>query len=201
MAHPCSQNVDVTNFQNYAIIFEKKHKEVKPMKIFLILLLCCGLLTGCVIIPQPQDATPADTSVQTGVTEPTQQTNTPTVPSEEIVTFTVYTPDENLIGFIATEVTASRESALDALIAAGVLNEDITVNSVELDGKLLKLDLNSAFADLINQQGTTGERMVLGSLVNTYLSAYQAETVLITVEGQILESGHVIYDFPMGYFE
>jgi hypothetical protein len=43
--------------------------------------------------------------------------------------------------------------------------------------------------------------MVLGSLVNTYLSAYQAETVLITVEGQILESGHVIYDFPMGYFE
>jgi hypothetical protein len=198
MAHPCSQNVDVTNFQNYAIIFEKKHKEVKPMKIFLILLLCCGLLTGCVIIPQPQDATPADTAKQTDTTESTE---TQTDPTEEPVAFTVYTPDENLIGFIATEVTASRESALDALIAAGVLNEDIAVNSIELDGKLLKLDLNSAFADLINQQGTTGERMVMGSLVNTYLSAFQAETVLITVDGQILESGHVIYDFPMGFFE
>ena len=90
---------------------------------------------------------------------------------------------------------------MDALIASGVLNEDIAVNSVELDGRLLKLDLNSVFADLINQQGTTGERMVIGSLVNTYLSAYQAETVLITVDGKILESGHVIYDFPMGYFE
>ena len=168
------------------------------MRKLLSILLCCVLLTGCVIIAQPQTIIPTDTAKPTDATESTE---TQTDPTEELVTFTVYTPDENLIGFIATEVTASRESALEALIAAGVMNEGIAVNSVELDGKLLKLDLNSAFADLINQQGTTGERMVMGSLVNTYLSAYQSETVLITVEGQILESGHVIYDFPMGFFE
>jgi PBP1b-binding outer membrane lipoprotein LpoB len=168
------------------------------MKKLLSILFCCVLLSGCVINAQPQTIIPTDTVKPTDATESTE---TQTDPTEKPVTFTVYTPDENLIGFIATEVTASRESALDALIAAGVLNEGITVNSFELDGKLLKLDLNSAFADLINQQGSTGERMVMGSLVNTYLSAYQAETVLITVEGQILESGHVIYDFPMGFFE
>lgn len=168
------------------------------MKKLLSILLCCVLLSGCVVIAQPQDTAPVDTAKQTDASESTEAQTDPT---EEPVAFTVYTPDENLIGFIATEVTASRESALDALIDAGVLNEDIAVNSVEMDGKLLKLDLNSAFADLINQQGTTGERMVIGSLVNTYLSAYQAETVLITVDGKILESGHVIYDFPMGYFE
>lgn len=168
------------------------------MRKLLSILLCCVLLTGCVIIAQPQTIIPTDTVKPTDATESTES---PPDQTEELVTFTVYTPDENLIGFIATEVTASRESALDALITAGVLNEDIAVNSIELDGKLLKLDLNSAFADLINQQGTTGERMVMGSLVNTYLSAYQAETVLITVDGQILESGHVIYDFPMGFFE
>ena len=168
------------------------------MKKLLSILLCCVLLSGCVVIAQPQYTAPADTAKQTDTTESTEAQTDPT---EELVAFTVYTPDENLIGFIATEVTASRESALDALIDAGVLNKDITVNSVEMDGKLLKLDLNSAFADLINQQGTTGERMVIGSLVNTCLSAYQAETVLITVDGKILESGHVIYDFPMGYFE
>ena len=168
------------------------------MKKLLSILLCCVLLSGCVVIEQPPDTAPADTAKQTDASESTEAQTDPT---EELVAFTVYTPDENLIGFIANEVTASRESALEALIAAGVLNEGITVNSFELDGKLLKLDLNSAFADLINQQGTTGERMVMGSLVNTYLSAFQAETVLITVEGQILESGHVIYDFPMGLFE
>ena len=168
------------------------------MKKILSILLYCVLLSGCVINAQPQDTAPTDTVKQTDATESTEAQTDPT---EELVVFTVYTPDENLIGFIATEVTASKESALDALIASGVLNEDIAVNSVELDGRLLKLDLNSVFADLINQQGTTGERMVMGSLVNTYLSAYQAETVLITVDGQILESGHVIYDFPMGFFE
>ena len=172
------------------------------MKKLLSILLCCVLLTGCVVIAQPQDTPPTDTAKQTDTIESTEaQTDVPTDPTEELVTFTVYTPDENLIGFIATEVIASRESALDALIAAGVLNENIAVNSVGLDGKLLKMDLNSAFADLIKQQGTSGERMVMGSLVNTYLSAYQAETVLITVDGQILESGHVIYDFPIGFFE
>ena len=168
------------------------------MKKLLSILLSCVLLSGCAINSQPQTIIPTDTAKPTDATESTE---TQTDPTEELVTFTVYTPDENLIGFIATEVTASRESALDALIDAGVMNEGIAVNTVELDGKLLKLDLNSAFADLINQQGTTGERMVMGSLVNTYLSAYQSETVLITVEGQILESGHVIYDFPMGFFE
>ena len=168
------------------------------MKKLLSILLSCVLLSGCAINLQPQTIIPTDIVKPTDATESTE---TQTDPTEELVTFTVYTPDENLIGFIATEVTASRESALDALIAAGVMNEGIAVNTVELDGKLLKLDLNSAFADLINQQGTTGERMVMGSLVNTYLSAYQSETVLITVEGQILESGHVIYDFPMGFFE
>ena len=168
------------------------------MKKLLSILLCCVLLSGCVVIAQPQDTAPADTAKQTDASESTEAQTDPT---EEPVAFTVYTPDENLIGFIATEVTANRESALDELIDAGVLNEDIAVNSVEMDGNLLKLDLNSAFADLINQLGTTGERMVIGSLVNTYLSAYQAETVLITVDGKILESGHVIYDFPMGYFE
>ena len=39
--------------------------------------------------------------------------------------------------------------------------------------------------------------MVVGSVVNTFLDAFQAESVYFTVDGQILESGHVIYDFAI----
>ena len=49
--------------------------------------------------------------------------------------------------------------------------------------------------------GTSGERMVIGSVVNTLIANYEVETVSITVEGDIWESGHVIYDSPMGFFE
>ena len=86
------------------------------MRKLLSILLCCVLLTGCVIIAQPQTIIPTDTAKPTDATESTE---TQTDPTEELVTFTVYTPDENLIGFIATEVTASRKSALEALIASG----------------------------------------------------------------------------------
>ena len=43
--------------------------------------------------------------------------------------------------------------------------------------------------------------MIMGSVVNTYLSAYDAESVFITVNGEILETGHMIYDFPITYME
>ena len=40
----------------------------------------------------------------------------------------------------------------------------------------------------------------LPDVVNTFLDAFQAESVYFTVDGQILESGHVIYDFAMPFF-
>ena len=70
-----------------------------------------------------------------------------------------------------------------------------------MEGSQLFLDFNAAFSDQLVTYGTAGELMMIGSVVNTFLSAYGADTVMITVDGQIMESGHVIYDFPLAYHE
>ena len=177
------------------------------MKKLLAVLLCCLLLTGCgstTVDHQPTDSTgAAGQTLQTDGAEPdtTGQTDPQVPESDDPVTFTVYTPNENLDGFVATEVTGEKLSVLEALIGAGVLNADVEVNSVALEGTALRVDMNSAFADQIYTMGTTGEHMLMGCLVNTFLSAYHAETLTLTVDGEILESGHVIYDFPMEFFQ
>ena len=39
--------------------------------------------------------------------------------------------------------------------------------------------------------------MLVGSVVNSFLSAYGAETVTLTCDGAVLETGHTIYDEPL----
>ena len=62
--------------------------------------------------------------------------------------------------------------------------------------QICAIDLNSAFRDQLNSSGSTGEHMLMGCVVNTFLSAYEAQQLYITVAGETLETGHVIYDSP-----
>ncbi len=168
------------------------------MKRFLLILMCSLMLTACAArdnqATQPVESTPAETT-------DTQPTDTlPTDTEADVRVFTVYTPNEAYDGFFTTEVQEGTLTAMEALINAGVLTEDVTVNGIAMEGTHITVDFNSAFADLINTQGTTGERMIMGCVVNTFLSANNAQTMTITVDGEILESGHVVYDFPMEYF-
>ena len=164
------------------------------MKKILCILSVCLLLAGCA-------ASTPNTEPTTEPISETQLTEPETIATESTVKFLLYTPNDNLDGFITTEIEQNQLDIIGALTEARVLVEDIVENSLVQEGTVLKLDLNSAFADLIYTQGTTGELMIMGCLVNTYLSAYDAESLILTVDGEILESGHVIYDFPMGYYE
>ena len=170
------------------------------MKRILMILMCSLMLTACAakdntVHPESDPADSLPTETQSTETE-TQSTEESTEP--EVTTFTVYTPNETLDGFFTTEFQGDKENVAEVLISAGVLTEDVKVNSITWDEATIIVDFNSAFADLINSQGTTGEGMIMGCVVNTFLSAHGAETMMITVDGEILESGHVIYDFPMG---
>lgn len=164
------------------------------MKKLIVLCLCCLMLAAC----RPASAPAEDTGTET--TEPVT-----TAAQAAPATLTVFTPDENAEQFLQTQVTVDQvnETAiLSALIDVGVLAENVTVNSAELSGEELRLDLNDAFRDQLLSLGTAGEYALMGSLINTFLTAYpDARTLSVTVDGAVLESGHAVYDSPLEFFE
>ncbi len=168
------------------------------MKNLALLLLACALLTAC---------TPGGEPAQTTAPPETMAIPTATLPADtpatDVDTILAFSPNEALDGYIQTEVRGYHLSVTEALIRVGVLHDHVRVNEISwnLEENSIHVDFNAAFRDLICTQGTTGELMIMGSVVNTFLTANDAETMTITIDGEILESGHVIYDFPMGFYE
>ena len=176
------------------------------MKKFIALLLCGLLLGGCApSVPVTEPATEPPTEMTTE--EPTETiteapTEAPTDPP--LVSVTIYHGNANADGFETAEFEVEEINMnvlVEKLIEVGVLNEDVFITSMRIDGENLILNFGPAFADQLNTMGTSGERMMMGSVVNTFLTAFDAGTVSVRVDGQILESGHVIYDEPMGFIE
>lgn len=119
-------------------------------------------------------------------------------------TIRLYYGDENAEHLLATPypiADVSEYSVLAALRMAGHFDGSVELLGFTKAGGDITLDFNEAFAQRIRSTGTAGEYILMGSLVNTYLDAFNAATVTVTVEGGVWESGHVIYDMPMGRFE
>lgn len=186
------------------------------MKKLLILLMCCLLLTACGQQKEVTGNTESNptTENQNPESQPTPPEGSDSSESEETteaptsepqpIMIQIYMPNENYDGFISVNMESDELSEtiiVNKLIEAGVLNDGTAINSLTIEDAVLTIDFNAEFGDLIMSQGSTGERMVMGCVVNTFLRAYNAESVLITVDGEILESGHVVYDFPMSFFE
>lgn len=168
------------------------------MKKWIGMILCCLLLTGC---GKATEETTAPTEMTALPTESVTMPAETTLPGYAL---TLYAPNEDATGFIycTWELSELSPPAIcDALIEAGVLREDILFNSIQVEGNQVNLDVNAAFGQHIGSYGTAGEYTIMGSVVNTLLAAYNAETVLITMDGQILESGHAVYDSPLGFYE
>ncbi|MBR6596090.1 MAG: GerMN domain-containing protein [Oscillospiraceae bacterium] len=173
------------------------------MRKIISLLLCCMLFYGCTATPAETTA-PPETTTSPEITSTLETAEPTTAPTEVSLPMNIYLPDENAENFntIPTTIDAlDADLILEMLIENSMLHEDIALNSVELVDSQLNLDFNQAFLDQLLTYGTAGERMMIGCVVNTYLSIYEAENVYITVNGKIIESGHVVYDFPMEFFD
>ena len=175
------------------------------MKRLIVFSLCCLLLTGCGLLT-PNN--PPETVIPPSSESPAPETTeAPTQPITEAVLeleYQIYLPLENADGIVAKRLTVteiSAESVLAELQSHNVLPEDVVINSFTAQGTQLNIDFNQAFGDLICSMGTSGERMIVGSVANTYLNAFQMESLYFTINGEILESGHVIYDFPIEFME
>ena len=70
------------------------------------------------------------------------------------------------------------------------------------DGKIrLKLNMSKEFGEFVSTMGSSGEYIIVGSLVNTFLRVYDADDVLILIEGETFETGHQTYENYLQYFQ
>jgi len=120
-----------------------------------------------------------------------------------LLSYSIYVPNDNADGFNTETINTediSAETVLTELKKQNVLPDAVSINSFNIDNGLIAIDFNQAFADAVCSMGTSGELMIVGSVVNTFLDAFQTESVYFTVDGQILESGHETYDSNMTFF-
>lgn len=128
-----------------------------------------------------------------------------TTESSSGIKATLYLPDNNADNFITTEVTLSDDSPqslIDALIDHGALPQGVRVIAdFDRTAEIPVLDLSREFTDLLRTYGTTGESMLIGSTVNTFLTCYDLDSIYIYCEGEVLESGHEIYSYPLEMYD
>lgn len=131
-----------------------------------------------------------------------------TVQEDKSAEITVYTSNDDATAFVSESVKIDEltpENIVNALIQKSVLSSDIQVLKCDkqtVDGvESLEVDFNEAFGTYVSSMGTTGEYYTIGSVVNTFLDAYDCEQIKITVEGNTLETGHAEYPGYMNRFE
>lgn len=106
-----------------------------------------------------------------------------------------------------TEISAmeqlTAENLVDALAVHNIVSLGTKVNSFdekEEDGmKVLYLDLDKAFREYLKTMNAGSEKIILASLTATFLEAYDAQGIVITIDGKVLETNHGTYDEPFIY--
>ena len=127
---------------------------------------------------------------------------------DKTVEIKVYVCNDDATAFVADSVKIDEltpENIVNALIEKSVLSSDVQVLKCDkqtVDGvESLEIDFNEAFGAYVCSMGTTGEYYTIGSIVNTFLDAFDCEQIKITIEGNTLETGHAEYPGYMNRFE
>ena len=167
-------------------------KRIALCMTFMIALLAVGCTQETTVVSAPEATANGEGAETESVEEP------------QTVSAVIYYGNANADGFEQKEVelpALTPENLIAELAAVNVVSIDTEVKSFEQDGKSLKLDLSRGFSNYVNMMGTSGEYIVVGGLVNTFLTAYDGEEILITVEGKEWETGHTFYDQPLNFYE
>lgn len=176
------------------------------MEKLTVLVFCCLLLAGCGT--RSAETIPMD-ATSVSVADSVLATASPAVEETFPRTITLYTPNGNADGVEGSTVTldaVTEPAIVQQLVLAGVLPEGVCVKEFAIcadpsipEQTQLLIDFNQAFGDHLSAMGTAGEYVTLASVVDTFLGAYQSQSMMLTVEGAPLETGHAIYDFPLEF--
>ena len=169
--------------------------------------------------------TPAETEAEpngTNGVQITEVTPTPTLNAQitapatpALAELVLYLPDKTGVGLVATVAQGedSPQGLLSALVAADALpgvdygknitctvaDEVLEYADITLIGLFVHLDLSDAFAMAVKAADANGERLMLQSLVNTFLTRYRADGLLLSIAGTDLETVNGRYDRPIRF--
>lgn len=174
------------------------------LRSLLSILLCGALLfTGCARTEKPGSASDPGSST-TPVTPDTP-------PAEENqLDVQLYLPNASADGFDIVQETLKDDPAtlpnqlIAALVQRDALPDGVSVKSFDMTKSIppqLRLNLSQEFADAVTKTGTAGEYLLMGSVVNTFLTAYDADQIVLTAEGKVIETGHTAYDQPLRFYQ
>lgn len=187
------------------------------LKSFLVSVLVVAMslvMAGC--DEQQQNHDPVSKSVVAGSSADSSSSGISRAGEKlENLTIKVYYPDENATGLVAVEKSikaAGQEkykAAVEALMAGtdkkGLVNvfpKKSQLLQISLNGTTAQVDFNKSLAkDFVG--GSTGEEMLVGSVVNTLTEFPEIKKVQILIDGKEVEtiSGHMDLSQPLARME
>lgn len=115
----------------------------------------------------------------------------------------LYVGNENGDGLVTETVSVEEltpEAILLALSEKNVIPKETKVLDFKDEGETLTLDLSKEYQEYVSSYGTSGELVIVGGVVNTFLDAYDADTITILVEGSAWDTGHADYSGALGRY-
>lgn len=178
----------------------------------MLLSLCaCGDISqGELVVNSPEAGAQDSTLDEPSQNEPSQddpgqaQIIEDSSTSTAEIPVTLYYPNDTAEYLLSKEAFVSElspQALMDLLRDEGILSETVTVNSFTVDNyNSIQLDLSANFGQILNSSGSAGEYIIVGSVVNTFITAFEADSVFLTVDGQT-QYGQGMYDSAMSFFE
>lgn len=162
---------------------------MKQYKGILVILLLAALLTGC-------------SEEQTMVLDLTDQ-------DEGAVMYSAARasggPETSVFLYTASGIIADSAEELDPgwivhkLAEHLVIPDTVEVLSFTNEDNKLQVDFNQAFGDHILGLSSYSENLTVHCVINTFLDAYDAESMNFTVEGKTLTTDYHTYNYPQTY--
>lgn len=183
--------------------------KLKSILVLALTLLCAMVLAGC--DEQKQGEAGSKTVVSSSSSSGSSSSSSSQSGSKaQLVNIKVYYPDENATGLVAVEKSIKDtdnkyQAAVEALMAgtekkglANVFPKKAKLLQVTVSGKVAKVDFSRELQKNF-VGGSTGEEMLVGSVVNTLTEFPEIQKVQIFVDGQEVEtlSGHMDLSQPL----
>jgi len=117
---------------------------------------------------------------------------------------TLYIPNSNSDGFDLEQVKVDKcpDDIVNLLVEKDALPKGTRILDFALNKtkRTASINLSKEYGEKIFTLGTSGEDMLIGSLVNTLVKYYDIDNITLKVEGESLESGNNDYSAPLSFY-